>query len=164
MNRRRYLAVSGLVSSGLLGGCLDNPLNGSDPTLPQLVGIGIANWHPESQTVAVRIQTDDDILYERRIPLSGGDPSSYAPAWAVPEDHPTELAPSATLETWVDNRSQDEIKALELDRENYHAECIGIEIEVCPACSRQKGQERITVPDSPKTLIKHTASCDYQQN
>ena len=162
MDRRRFLALSGVVASGALGGCLENTLDGSDGDVPELVGLGIANWHPEPQTVAIRIQTTEDTLYERRIQLSGGDPSANAPAWSVPEDHPTELAPSATLETWVEGASDDERNTLALDRENYHSECIGVEIAVCPECSRQKGQAEITAPDIPETLIKYTASCNYQ--
>lgn len=159
MNRRAVLAGAGACVTGLVAGCTGNPLGDPNATVPRLVGLEVGNWHPDPQTVTVRIETDDDVLFDRQVQLPGGDPSEYSRPPETLEGHPSELPPSATLLAWVADTTRDEAATLHFGERN--TDCIGVEIDVCPTCSEQKGQEDITVPDTPDTLIKYTASCSY---
>jgi hypothetical protein len=158
MKRRAAVAGIGTCVTGLLAGCLGNPLD-STTDVPRLVGLVAGNWHPEPQTLNVFIESGDDILYETQIQLPGGDPSAYDRPSATRDGHPSELPPSATLVTWVEKASRDDAATLDFGGRN--TDCIGIEIDICPTCGKQKGQADITVPDVPDTLIKYTSSCQY---
>jgi hypothetical protein len=122
-----------------------------------LVGLEAGNWHPDPQRLNVLIESDDKTLYEKHVQFPGGNPSEYDRPPAELEGYPSELPPSATLVTWVQKASRAEAQTLAFgDRDS---ECIGVEIDICPQCSQQKGQEEISVPVIPDTLIKSTNRC-----
>lgn len=159
MNRRALLASAGAGVAGLSAGCLGGWTDaGSDP--PRLVGLQVGNWHPEPQTLNVHIRADEEVLYENRIQLPGGDPSAYDRPSRNLEDHPSELPASATLSTWLESQSRDRANTVDLGDHPYE-ECIGVQIDVCPDCERQKGQAEVTAPDTPGLLVLSTSSCSY---
>jgi hypothetical protein len=159
MDRRAVLAGAGACTTGVLAGCLGSLLGDTTSDAPRLVGLEAGNWHPDPQTLTVLIESDDDVLYETRVQLPGGDPSDYERRPEVLEGYPSEVPPSATLVTWVEDASRDDGRTLDFGARD--TECIGVEIDICPECSEQKGQEEITVPEIPDTLIKYTANCGY---
>lgn len=159
MNRRTALAGVGTCVTGLFAGCLGDQLAFGDSAVPRLVGMVVGNWHPDPQSLNVLIEGNDEALYEQQVQLPGGDPSEYDRPPETLEGHPSELPPSATLLTWVDGTSREEANTLNFGERS--TDCIGVEIEICPVCEGQKGQEDISVPEVPETLILSTSSCDY---
>lgn len=157
-SRRGMLAALGSLASGSTAGCLDNPLQ-DPPEVPQIVGIVVGNWHPDPQTLNVRIESDDETLFDRRVPLPGGDPSEYRRPAETLSGYPSDVPPSATLFTWVDDSSKDD--ASTFDFVDQRTDCVGVDVGICSACDEQKGQNEITAPDTPDTLIKTTSDCTY---
>ena len=158
MNRRAAIAGIGSCLSGLFAGCLGNPFERTGD-VPRLVGLIAGNWHPDPQTLNVLIEAEDDILFETQVQLPGGNPSEYDRPSEDLEGYPSELPPSATLVTWVDKASRDDARRLHIGDQS--TDCIGIELEICPQCGSQKGQEEITVPEVPDILILSTSNCQY---
>ncbi|MGM0604108.1 MAG: hypothetical protein ACQETB_00395 [Halobacteriota archaeon] len=156
MNRRGVLTLVGTGGSGVLAGCLGE---GLFQDAPRLIGLQVGNWHPDPQTVHVRIESDAEVQYERQVQLPGGDPTAYdRPAKSL-DGYPTELRRSTTLSTWVEGTPREEAATLAIG--DRSTDCIGVEIDVCPDCGAQKGHPELTVPATPDTLIKHTANCRY---
>jgi len=158
VKRRAALAGVGASVTLLTAGCLGNPLGGTASAGPRLVGLEVGNWHPEPQMLNVRIESDE-VLYDTQVQLPGGNPSDYDRPPETLDGHPSELPPSATLLTWVAAASREDAQTLDFGRRS--TDCIGVEIDICPVCSSQKGQEEVTAPDVPNTLIKSTTNCRY---
>jgi len=158
VSRRKALAALGGFSVGSTAGCLGNPFD-EPSSAPQLVGIVVGNWHPDPQVLNLRIENDDGTLFEQRVPLPPGDPSEYRRPAETLSEHPSELPPSAMLVTWVDQSQRND--AATLDFGERTTDCIGVDVGICPVCDEQKGQEEITAPDIPDTLIKTTSNCTY---
>lgn len=158
MKRRAALAGVGAAVTALVAGCLGNPLGDTNSNVPRLVGLEVGNWHPEPQTLNVLIE-GDEVLYETQVQLPGGNPSEYDRPPETLDGHPSELRPSATLLTWVETASRDDAQTLDFGGRS--TDCIGVEIDICPVCSNQKGQIEITAPAVPDTLIKYTNNCRY---
>ena len=144
--------------AGTLGGCLGAPLDRPGDS-PRLVGLVAGNWHPDPHTLNVLIESDHSTLYDTQVQFPGGDPSDYDRPSETLAGYPTRLPPSATLVTWVEGTPRGDAETIDFGRRS--TDCIGIEIDICPECGRQKGQEEITVPDTPDILVKHTASCQF---
>ena len=160
MKRRTALAGVGTGVSGLIAGCLGNFPAAFGSASPRLVGLQVGNWHPEPQTLNVQIEADDDRLYETEVRLAGGNPSEYDRPSRNLDDHPSELPRSAVLSTWLNTTAEAEATTLDLGNHAYE-DCIGVQIEICAKCERQKGQQNVAVPPKPAVQILTTSSCSY---
>lgn len=159
----RRVVLTGLASclTGVLSGCLESFLDDESRDVPRFVGLEAGNWHPDPQTLNILIESDDEILYETQVHLRGGNPSKYERPPKELDGYPSDLPASATLVTWVENASRDDARTLDFGGRS--TECILVEIDICPKCASQKGQEDITVPEVPDTLIKQSSNCRYSE-
>lgn len=159
MNRRAALAAAGSGVGGLLGGCLTAlpPLGEPDP--PRLTGLRALNWHTEAQVLTVRIESDEDVVYDETLRLPAGDPTTYYTPGRDPGNHPTDLPPSV-LYAWTDSGSKDAAATFDFGETPYD-ECVGLQLEICPVCASQKGAAEPTIPASPDVQILSTSNCSF---
>lgn len=161
MNRRSALLAVGTGASCLSAGCLSGLPTLSEPDMPRLSGIRALNWHTEPQVLNVRIETDTDVLYDKAVQLPGGNPTEYYTPGRDLEDHPSELPPSV-LYTWTDAGSRERAAEFDFGDTSYD-DCVGLELDICPECAKQKGETELSLPASPDVRILSTSDCTFPE-
>ena len=78
MSRRRYLLLLTSVATSLAGCQSIRRSDDETPVGPELLAIGVGNWHSKPHTVRVRVRRNGDPVFQREVTLDSYSEQSDA--------------------------------------------------------------------------------------